>query len=65
MKLTYDAGTDTLTLELRSSKVAESDESRPGIILDYDHAGEVVAIEILDASTRVENPRSMEFRAAV
>ena len=64
MKISYDAETDTLTMILKSGPVAESDEEKPGVILDFDEDGDVVGIEILDASRRVEDPRSIEFRAA-
>ena len=63
MKVRYDAETDTLTLVLRSSPVHESDEDKPGVILDYDKEGNVVSIEILDASRRVEDPRKVEYSA--
>ncbi|MBL8541091.1 MAG: DUF2283 domain-containing protein, partial [Betaproteobacteria bacterium] len=33
-----------------------SDEDKPGVILDYDAAGNIVSIEVLDASRRVEEP---------
>ncbi|MDR7420373.1 MAG: DUF2283 domain-containing protein [Armatimonadota bacterium] len=59
MKVTYDAETDTLTLVFRDVPIAESDEDKPGIILDYDAAGNLVSIEVLDASKRVEEPRSV------
>ena len=40
MKATYDARTDTLSIILRSdAAVAESDEDKPGVILDYDEDG--------------------------
>jgi len=63
MKVRYDAETDTLTLVLRSSPVHESDEGNPGVILDYDKEGNVVGIEILDASKRVDNPQTVEVLA--
>ena len=63
MKARYDTETDTLTLLLRSATVHESDEGNPGVILDYDREGNVVSIEILDASKRVEDPRKVEFVA--
>ena len=63
--ITYDPKTDTLRLVFRSSPVAESDEDKPGIIIDYDDAGNVVGMEILDASQRVEDPAAVVFRAAV
>jgi YD repeat-containing protein len=53
MKATYDAKTDTLSLELKSGPVAESDEDKPGVILDYDAEGNLIGIEVLDASKRV------------
>ena len=59
MKVNYDARTDSLTVILRDAPVAESDEDKPGIILDYDDAGNLVSIEVLDASKRVEEPRSV------
>lgn len=64
MKLTYDRHSNTLTVVLRDDPVVESDESRDGIILDFDGKGEIVSLEILDASTRVEDPSSIEFKAA-
>ena len=59
MKVTYDGETDTLTIVFRDGPVAESDEDKPGVILDYDTVGNLVSIEVLDASTRVEEPRSV------
>ena len=64
MKATYDASTDTLTLELSAGLVTESDEDKPGVIIDYDASGNVVGIEILDASKRVTDARTMQFQVA-
>ena len=61
MKVNYDGQTDTLTIELKRGKVAESDESKPGVILDFDEDGNLLGVEVLDASKRAENPRSVEF----
>lgn len=63
MKITYDPETDTLTLVLKDAPVAESDEDKPGIILDFDDSGEIVGLEILDASQRVTEPRRVDFIA--
>ena len=40
MKVTYDQATDTLTIVLKDGvTVAESDEDRAGVVLDYDADG--------------------------
>jgi uncharacterized protein YuzE len=64
VKATYDPKTDTLTLELKPGLVAESDEGKPGVILDYDAQGDLIGIEVLDASKRVAEARTMEFQVA-
>jgi uncharacterized protein YuzE len=65
MKVTYDSRTDTLSVILQEGRaVAESDEDKPGVILDYDDMGNLVALEILDASRRVTDAQKMDFRAA-
>lgn len=64
MKVTYDRRTDTLTVLLRDDvQVAESDEGKPGVILDYDEDGNLVSLEIMDASRRVTETRKIEFQA--
>lgn len=62
MKVNYDQHTDTLTVIFQDGMaIAESDEQKPGVILDFDAAGNLVSLEILDASTRVAEPSRMEF----
>jgi uncharacterized protein YuzE len=61
VKISYD--TDTHTVVLKDTPVAESDEDRPGVIFDFDEEGEIVGVEILDASRRVTDPRNVEFPA--
>jgi uncharacterized protein YuzE len=63
MKATYDVRTDSLTVILREDvPIAESDEDKPGVILDYDEDGNLVSLEVLDASRRVTQAQTMEFQ---
>ena len=39
MKVKYDQEVDVLTIQLSSAPVEESDEDKPGVILDYDKDG--------------------------
>jgi len=64
MKVLYDPQTDTLTVEFKPGPVAESDEGKPGVILDYDEQGDLVGVEILDASKHVPEVRSVQFQVA-
>ena len=61
MRIHYDPTVDVLTVVFSDSPVAESDEDKPGVILDYDAGGNVVGLEILDASARMENPRVIQY----
>jgi len=56
MKISYDPEVDILRVLFNTRAIEESDEQRPGLILDYDSDGNVVGIEVLNASERVENP---------
>ncbi len=64
MKIDYDRETDTLTILLRDVAVAESDEVRPGVVVDFAADGGVVGFEILDASRVVEAPEQAPPAAA-
>ncbi|OQY20659.1 MAG: hypothetical protein B6I35_10360 [Anaerolineaceae bacterium 4572_32.2] len=62
MKVIYDSNTDIIAIILADTPVAESDEDKPGVILDYDASGNLVSLEILDASRRVLLPTQIEYR---
>jgi YD repeat-containing protein len=64
MTVTYDWETDTLTIVFADTPVAESDQDKPDVILDYDAAGNLVSLEILDASRRVTLPTRIEYQVA-
>jgi uncharacterized protein YuzE len=61
MKITYDPEVDVFRILFSNSPIEESDEDKPGVILDYDKEGNIVGLEILDASKRMENPRAVEY----
>ena len=61
MKVTYDPEVEVLRILLSDAPIEESDQDKPGVILDYDKDGNVVGLEILEASKRITNPRSVEY----
>ncbi len=61
MRVVYDSKADILTIILNEMPVVESDEDKPGIVLDYDASGNVVSMEVLDASLRVLQPTRIEY----
>lgn len=64
MKKAYDPTVDALYIALSTAAVVESEEVRPGIIVDLDAEGRIVGVEILDASTRVAPGADLEGLAA-
>jgi len=64
VKVKYHQDVDVLNIRFSDAPVHESDEEKPGIILDYDKDGNIVGIEVLNASRRMEDPRSLEYAVA-
>ena len=64
MRLKVDKENDTLYLRLDESKIVESEEVRPGIILDFDNKGSVIGVEFLGISSRAswEELSSLQFQ---
>lgn len=65
MRIVYDSKIDTLTVRLKPGEIAESDEEKPGIILDFDEEGNLPGFEILDASKRVDDVTRVDFKVTV
>lgn len=61
MKVRYDKEADVLYIKLSDNKIAESDSDKPGIVLDYDNAANIVGIEVLNASQKMEKPLQVEY----
>jgi uncharacterized protein YuzE len=61
MKIVYDPEVDVLRILFQETPIAESDEGESGIIFDYDHQGNVVGLEVLSASKRIDNPQLVNY----
>jgi uncharacterized protein YuzE len=62
MKLHVDPEADALYLRLNESKIVESEEVSPGVVLDYDAKEEVVGVEILFLSKRGVDTDKLDFQ---
>lgn len=63
MKLEFDPVADALYLRLNDAKIMETEQVRPGIILDFDSAGNVVSVEVLDVNKRFAQPEPTKAAA--
>lgn len=59
MMIEYDPKADAMVIRLLAGEVTESDEVRPGVVLDFDVNDRVLGIEMLDFSMRTDNPREL------
>ncbi|MBI4390149.1 MAG: DUF2283 domain-containing protein [Nitrospinae bacterium] len=66
MKLKIDEKADALYLRLDNSRIAESEEVSPGVILDFNEQNQVVGVEILHLSKRTPklNVHELQFYTA-
>ncbi len=64
MVIRYDKEVDVIYIKLSDNKVVESDEEKPGIILDYDESGNIVGIEVLNASDKMVQPNGVTYEVA-
>jgi uncharacterized protein YuzE len=63
MKITFDQETDTITIRLKDIAIAESDELQEGMVAGFDEDGNIVGLEIFDASKRVTQPQNLIFES--
>jgi uncharacterized protein YuzE len=52
MKIRVDEKADALYLRLDDSKIVDSKEVAPGVVVDYDASEQIVGIELLHLSKR-------------
>jgi len=62
MKLSIDEVADALHLQLVNDSVVESEEVAPGVIVDYDAAGEIIGLEVLHLTKRQRPVDLMDFQ---
>ena len=55
MRLEYDAAADAAYLRLSESAIVQSEEVKPGIVLDYDADQRLVGIELLGVSKQIRD----------
>ncbi len=64
MLIKCDKEVDVVYIQFSENKVVESDQDKPGIILDYDAEGNIVSIEVLDASKKMIHPNRIIYEVA-
>ena len=64
MKVKYDKEVDVLYIKFSDEPIAESDEEKPGIIIEYSAVQTIVGIEILNASAKMPSPIKVEYEVA-
>ena len=66
MRIKLDKESDALYFRLDENRIVESEEIRPGVILDYDEDDKVVGVEFLGVSTRATKDElsTMQFQTA-
>ena len=56
MRLKIDKESDALYFRLNESTIVDSEEVRPGVILDFNEEGQVVGVEFLGIHARLTEP---------
>lgn len=65
MKLRYDKETDTLVITLRNNEIDETEEIRTGVLADLDRDGNLVSLEVLNASKKVDSINELIYGSNV
>ena len=64
MRIKVDRESDALYFRLDENRIVESEEVRPGVILDFDENDQVVGVEFLGIAARAtkEELSSLQFQ---
>jgi uncharacterized protein YuzE len=63
MNFSYDKLVDALYIRFKKKRIVESDQVAEGVIIDYDSKGQIVGLEVLDASKRFPAEISNKFNS--
>ncbi|MDX2228151.1 MAG: DUF2283 domain-containing protein [Leptolyngbyaceae cyanobacterium bins.349] len=61
MKVVYDPDTNILQISLNSGAIAETAQITPNLILDYDEDGQIIGLELRNASEHLKTPYSVTY----
>ncbi len=61
MKISYDMDVDVLRILFSQTPIEYSEDVVDGFTLDYSADGQIVGLEMLDASKQLDNPFSAAF----
>jgi len=66
MRVTYNEKDDALYVRMDEAPIVESEEVQPGLIVDFNEAGQIIGIELhgVKAKNPSVNPRSLRFEVA-
>lgn len=65
MKVQFDEKSDAIYVRLDDSKITESEEVQPGIILDFNEKNQVVGIEVLKVKERIPSAQLKQIQFEV
>jgi uncharacterized protein YuzE len=61
MKVVYDPDKDILQIAFIETTIEETAQIAPGLVFDYDEDGNVIGLELIKASTKMDSPYSISY----
>jgi uncharacterized protein YuzE len=62
MRIILDKESDALYFRLDEARIVDSEEIKPGVIIDYDENDRVVGVEFLNISSRASEEQLNSFQ---